>query len=246
MDGAMLADLERLVRLQQLDDFVTTARRTLAELPEKLAALDERLAGARDQVARAKQRAADNQAARRALDKDLAAVQTRLSRFKDQIMDVKTNREYQAMLKEIETAQHEVRGIEDRILERMLEADEVAAEARSAETTLASEQQSIDTERRQMAEASTRLERQVAEAAPERAAIVAGIPPEVLALFDQVARARRGVAVAEARDGHCAICHVRLRPQKYNDIRRNDAIVQCDSCQRILYFAGGAEENVSA
>ena len=51
-------------------------------------------------------------------------------------------------------------------------------------------------------------------------------------------RARQGIAVAEAVDGHCSICHVRLRPQVYNTILRNEAIVQCDHCQRILYFAG--------
>jgi predicted nucleic acid-binding Zn-ribbon protein len=51
-----------------------------------------------------------------------------------------------------------------------------------------------------------------------------------------VAKRRHGVAVAEARDGICTICHVRLRPQVFNTVRRNDEVIQCDSCQRILYF----------
>ena len=55
--------------------------------------------------------------------------------------------------------------------------------------------------------------------------------------FEQVARKRNGIAVAEARDGICTICHVRLRPQVFNTVRRNEDIVQCDTCQRILYFA---------
>jgi hypothetical protein len=58
----------------------------------------------------------------------------------------------------------------------------------------------------------------------------------MLAIYDAAYARRQGIAVAEAKDGICTICHVRLRPQVFNEVRRNDAIVQCDSCQRILYF----------
>src|SRR5512142_2320641 len=109
----MLPDLERLIKLQQLDDFVERARRTIAEHPARVQALDDRLNAAREQVAAARQRVTEGQADRRALEKDLATVQGRLSKFKDQLMEVKTNREYQAMQKEIEVAQQDVRAIED-------------------------------------------------------------------------------------------------------------------------------------
>ena len=58
----------------------------------------------------------------------------------------------------------------------------------------------------------------------------------MFATFELVSRRRNGVGVAEARDGICTICHVRLRPQVFNTVRRNEEIIQCDSCQRILYF----------
>ena len=72
--------------------------------------------------------------------------------------------------------------------------------------------------------------------AGERSALVAAVDSQILSLFEQVARKRNGIAVAEARDGICTICHVRLRPQIFNTVRRNEAIVQCDHCNRILYF----------
>jgi predicted nucleic acid-binding Zn-ribbon protein len=234
----MLPDLERLIRLQRLEDFVAGARRTLAEHPDRLEALDDRLAGAREAVAQARQRAADIQAARRLLDKDLAAVQGRLSKFKDQLMEVKTNREYQAMQKEIEVGQHEVGRIEDKILERMLEADEVASEIKRSEADLVKAQAEVEAERRKMEEDAARLQENLEASAGERQEIVAGLGPSVLAMFDQIMRQRKGTAVAEARDGHCTVCYVRLRPQMSNEIRRNDALIQCPSCQRILYFAG--------
>lgn len=236
----MFADLERLVRLQRLDDFVSEARRVLAEHPDRIKALDDRLTGARDKLAGAREAVSGNQAARRTLEKDLAAVQGRLARFKDQLMEVKTNREYQAMLTEIETAQREVREVEDRILERMLEADDLATAVKVAEGELRSEESAIARERAEMENRARQLEAEMERSAPARLALVAELPAAVVVLYDQVARNRRGIAVAEARDGHCAVCHVRLRPQRFNDVRRNDSIVQCDSCQRILFYETGA------
>jgi uncharacterized protein len=64
----------------------------------------------------------------------------------------------------------------------------------------------------------------------------AGLTPQVLSTFELIAKRRGGIAIAEARDGMCTECHVRLRPQVFNTVRRNEEIVQCDSCNRILYF----------
>jgi predicted nucleic acid-binding Zn-ribbon protein len=233
----MLADLERLINLQQLDDFVEQARRTIAEHPDRVKALEDRLNGARDRVAGAKQRTADNQTTRRTLEKDLAALQTRLSKYKDQLMEVKTNREYQAMQKEIEVAQAEVGGIEDRILERMVEADDLGAGVKKAEAELVAEQKDIERERREMDDHVTTLRRELDRCAGRRDAILSEISPGVLAVYQSVASKRRGIGVAEARGGICSVCQVRLRPQVFNDALRNDMIIQCESCQRILYSA---------
>ncbi len=231
----MLPDLEHLIRLQQLDDFVEQARRTISEHPARVKALDDRLDEARDHVAAAKQRTADNQAARRALEKDLAALQGRLSKYKDQLMEVKTNREYQAMQKEIEVAQQEVRAIEDRILERMVEADDLAAAVKAAEAAQTAAQKEIDAERKKMEAEVARLQAELDQSNARRQAILAGITAEVLAIYQTVAPKRKGIAVAEARDGRCTLCQVRLRPKVFNDVLRNDTIIQCESCQRILY-----------
>jgi predicted nucleic acid-binding Zn-ribbon protein len=57
-----------------------------------------------------------------------------------------------------------------------------------------------------------------------------------LSLFEHVSKHRKGLALSEAREGLCSQCHVRLRPQVYNDVRRNDSLIQCESCSRILYY----------
>lgn len=232
----MNPDLERVIALQKLDTAAHDARRQLGEEPERQKAFAARIEAARGRVAAAKDRLQENQTARRAIEKELAVHQGRLSKYRDQLMAVKTNVEYQAMQKEIEFAQNEVKAQEDRMLERMLEADELAAALKRAEADAAAEQKAVDAECQEYAAGLVRIRESLERITTERADLVRALPPQVLAIFDLVAKRRHGVAVAEARDGICTICHVRLRPQVFNDVRRNEAILQCDSCQRILYF----------
>jgi hypothetical protein len=238
----MNADLERVIALQRLDSTVHSAERRLAEEPTREQAFEARLESARQHVTTAKERLTENQNARRAIEKEVAVQQGRLSKFRDQLMEVKTNREYQAMQHEIEIAQNEVKALEERILERMLEADDLAAIVKRVEGELSAEQQKVAAERRDMAAEHAELTALLDKNAADRKALVAAIDKHVLAIFDLVSQRRHGVAVAEARDGICTICHVRLRPQVFNTIRRNDEIIQCDSCQRILYFVPKAAE----
>jgi predicted nucleic acid-binding Zn-ribbon protein len=149
------------------------------------------------------------------------------------------------MQKEIEAALQEVRQLEDRILERMIEADEIQAAVQAAEAALVADTAAADAERRSLEDEARALEREAERAAESRRALVAELPAQTLSTFDLLIK-RRGVAVAEARDGHCALCHVRLRPQFFNEVRRNDAILQCDSCQRILYFKDDAAAEPAA
>jgi len=239
-------DLERLIRLQALDSRAAEARRLQTSIPETQRALDQKLDGARAAVDAAKEQQAANQTSRRALEKDLAAVNTRLTRYKDQLMEVKTNREYHAMQHEIETAQGEVKRVEDQMLELMVAGDDIAATLKSAEAALKTAEQDITRERGdldvQLSASAAELEKTLAE----RRALAAELPPSVLEQYDIVAKGRRGVAVAQAKDERCTECHVRMRPMVYAEVRHNKTLVQCDSCQRFLYYVPPAAEGASA
>ena len=232
----MNADLEKLIVLQRLDSSTHEAHRKLADMPEREKTLDARLAAARDAVAAAKAKLADSQNVRREHEKTVALHQGRLSKFREQAMSVKTNQEYHAIQKEIAFAQTEMKTAEDAVLVQMIEGDDLTTAVKRAETDLATEQKKIDSDRKAMAAEAAELKASLETLAAERTHVVASLTPQVLATFELVARRRNGVAIAEARDGICTICHVRMRPQVFNNVRRNDQIIQCDSCQRIFYF----------
>ena len=232
----MNADLERVIALQQLDTRTGDARKRIAEAPDREKAFDTRLDEARQRIADAKAKLAANQEARRAIEKEVAVHQGRLSKYRDQAMAVKTNQEYHAIQHEMAHAQGEIKKYEDEVLERMVEADELNAALKAAEAHLAVEQKTIDADRKKAQAADAEAQTSLDALVGERAAVAAQIDKRVLAIYDTAFTRRQGIAVAEAKDGICTICHVRLRPQVFNDVRRNDGIVQCDSCQRILYY----------
>jgi len=229
-------DLQRLIALQRLDADIRDAERRITEEPARHQAFEARLEEHKTKLASAKQALADNQAARRTFEKDVAVHQGRLSKFREQAMAVKTNQEYHAIQHEIAFAESEIKSIEDKILEVMVAGDDLNAEAKQSELALASEQKAVEAERRALSAEIAALKTTVERLRGERAALASQVDPQHLATFEQVSSRRNGIGVAEARDGICTICHVRLRPQVFNTIRRNEDIMQCDSCKRILYY----------
>src|SRR3954465_8957726 len=209
----MHADLERVIALQRLDSQANAARKRLAEAPGRETAFDARLETARQRIADAKTQLAANQEARRAIEKDIALHQGRLSKYRDQAMAVKTNQEYPAIQHEIAHAQGEIKTHEDTMLERMVEADDLAATIKAAEAQLAAEQKTIDADRKRMQAEDAEAQKSLDALTAERATIAASVDKRLLATYEAGVAKRQGVAVAEAKDGGCTVCHVRMRPQ---------------------------------
>ena len=233
----MTPDIERLITLQHLDTTIDEARREMAAHPQRLADADARLAEATQDVDAAKHRLKASQDARRDLEKEAAVFQGRLTKFKDQLSAVKTNREFTAMQHEIEAAQRDLGVVEEKILERMMEGDAATDEVKQAEAASAGQKKAIEAEKKAIVDEVTAAEASLTVTLEKRAALVAQTDPAMVARFEQVAKARKGIAMSRATyDGLCTACHVRLRPHVFQQIRQNDAIIQCDSCQRIMYY----------
>jgi predicted nucleic acid-binding Zn-ribbon protein len=229
--------LAALIAMQALDSAAEAARKRLADMPAAENAIAADVAAARAAVEAVKARIQVNQQARRALEKDIAAVDVRLARFDDHKASVKTNHEYTALLHEISTAKDEKGAIEEKLLILMEEADALTAEQKAAEADLARKAAEGDKARVALGAERTALDAELARLAHERAREAREIDAPVLAKYEQLLKQRRGIAVARLSGGEvCEACFVRLRPHVAQMVRRNDAIVQCDSCQRMLYY----------
>jgi predicted nucleic acid-binding Zn-ribbon protein len=231
----MNPDLAGLIRLQRADSELRRVEAELAQIPRRRAELDAALAAERGRLDSLRADLDASQKGRRRHEGELQDLESKRSKYKGQLMEVKTNKEYTAMLHEIEGVEREIRGREDQILGEMERAEGLTAEVKREEAVFRSAEQDHRARERSLGEEEAALREQVARLGTEREAEAGRLPSSLLELFQRVARLR-GVAVAEARDGMCQVCRVKLRPQMYLDLKRNEEIVQCPACNRILFF----------
>ena len=229
--------LVSLVALQSLDTASDTARKRLAELPAVEQALAARVTQAAEAVDAAKAHLEDNQQRRRALEKDAALVDTRLARFDDHKAAVKTNQEYKALLHEIEVAKGEKDGIEEKILGLLLEADDFSAALKSAEGVRAAAAREGEQGRVALSAERGALEAELARLGDQRRRMASALDAALLTKYDQLLKQRRGLAVVPMTGETCSACQLRQRPHMAQQVRRGEIVVQCESCQRILYVA---------
>src|SRR5262249_34776499 len=179
---------------------------------------------------------AANQKERKKCEGEIQMQEQKISKLKDQMVGAKTNEQYRAFQNEIEFCQKEIRKSEDRILELMSESDPLEKNVKAAETALKAEKAEVDAEKKQARERTTADEASAAELQKERAGIVKDVSPAVYQRYERARAARKGIGVAEAVDGRCSRCNMALRPQFFQDLKRGDQIMSCESCQRILYY----------
>jgi predicted nucleic acid-binding Zn-ribbon protein len=231
----MHADLEKLIALQQAEVELRRVEEKLKNVPRAREQMEARLAEDRGRLDAAKGALADSQKARKQHEAALQDLETKRSKYKGQLMEVKTNKEYTAMLHEIEGVERDIREREDQVLAEMERAEALSAEVKREEALFKSVEENARAEAQALESDGRKLEEEHRRLQTARDATAATVPEDAMQLFQRVARLR-GVAVAEARDDMCQLCHVKLRPQLYLELKRNESIVQCAHCSRILYY----------
>jgi len=231
----MLPDIENMLRLQEADKEIRRLQDEVAELPKRVAAIEQKLAGTKAQLEKAQAAIKADEATRRKYDTSINDLRGKISKYRDQSLDVKTNEQYKALLHEIQFAEKEIAATEDKILELMVNADARDKEIKAAQAELKAETAEIEKEKEQARQRTAEDEKLLAEWRAKRDQMRANINEDLLRQYERVSKFR-GSGISEVRDHKCMACQVMLRPQTYNEVRSGNHAVVCDSCQRILYF----------
>jgi predicted nucleic acid-binding Zn-ribbon protein len=229
-------DLKAVIELQQVDLKIAELSAQIDDLPVHIQTLESQLNEFIHAHEDRKQRLTQNQKERRDLEGEIQIVQARITRHKDQLYQVKTNEQYRAMLKEIEGEESNIHAIEDQILEKMLEAEQLEKNIHDAAARLGSEKERVAKE---VADLRALRQKDVDDRESlqaRRKELEAAVSDSIRLIYERVRKMRRGVALAEVRDGSCTGCNVLLRPQVYNEVRANDSVMTCETCNRILYY----------
>jgi len=231
----MLPDIENLLKLQDTDKEIRRLQDEVAEFPKRVALIEQKLAGTRLQLEKAQAAVKADDAARRKYETAISDLRGKISKYRDQSLDVKTNDQYKALLHEIQFAEKEIAANEDKILELLVNADARDKEVKAAQVELKAETAEIEKEKEQARERTAEDEKLLAEWRAKRGQIRTGVNDDLLRHYERVSKFR-GSGISEVRDQKCMACRVMLRPQTYNEVRSGQQTIVCDSCQRILYF----------
>ena len=242
LSSTMSPEIEHLISLQVTDREIQRLRAEIAELPKRVAAIEEKLAGTKSGLEKAKASVKADEAARRTYDSAISDLRQKISKYRDQSLEVKTNDQYKALMHEIQFAEQQIAVNEDKILELMVNAEVREKQVKAAEAEMKAEIAEIEKEKTIARERTAQDEKELTEWTAKRDAARGAVDADLLRHYERVMKFR-GSGLAEVRDQKCLGCSVVLRPQTYNEVRGGKMIF-CDSCQRILYY--DASKDVAA
>jgi uncharacterized protein len=232
----MLPDLEITLRLQSLDLRIGELEKEIASLPKHIAAIEKTLDSHVRRLEADQAALAANQKERKKLDGDIQVLQQKISKFRDQMMGAKTNEQYRAFQHEIDYVEKEIRKAEDRILELMTESEPLETAVKKAEADLKVEKQQVEAEKAKARERTGIDQTEARKLREERGESVAKMSKAVHTLYERLRAKKGGVAIAEVTDGRCSACQMALRPQYFQELRRSEKVMTCESCGRIIYY----------
>ena len=232
----MDAQLRTLIDLQAIDARIGALESDLARLPREIDAVHAAVNDARATVESAKARLDAARKSQRAKEKDLEDNSMKRQKFEGQLYQVKTNKEYSAVLSEIEDVKQEKARIEEEILGFMEQQERAALDVKDAEGRFKAREAEGRTEEAALAQKLSRVEADLAVVRSERGQLARELTPIVLADYDKILR-HRGVAVVEVtKPNFCGGCHVTMTPQRLQELRQQNTLIHCESCGRYLYW----------
>jgi predicted nucleic acid-binding Zn-ribbon protein len=232
----MKEDLKTISQVQMLDAGILSLRQRLEAIPGELSALDQREEAARREFDLVRHQKEESAKSRRAMEKELEAASEHLKKLNSQLTLVKTNKEYTAMLHEIETQKAAISGLEESILNQMELLDQLTAGEKDSSQRLESQKTEVQKQRSILSQEKDELEGKMAALQKDREVAMADLPREAATVYARVAQGRGGTAVVKVEGASCGGCFAKLPPQTVNEVRKMEALITCETCGRILIW----------
>lgn len=232
----MLPDLELIVKMQGLDLRANGLKKEIALLPKQIAEIEKALVAHTRKLEADRALLASNQRERKQKDLDIQTQNAKIAKLRDQMTSAKTNEQYRAFQNEIEFCEKEIRKSEDRIVELLEQSEPLSANVKVAEEELAREKAVVDRQKAAARERTGADQAALNEITAERQQLAANVTKPLLNTFERLSKKFNGNAVSDGTKGRCSCCHLEIRPQLFQDLRRGDKLFVCENCGRILFY----------
>ena len=232
----MADQLELLKQLQAIDGELFRLRKQQQEKPAELEQVNARLAAQETRVKDAEHRLKTLQLSQKEKEIDLQTREANVKKLQGQLFQVKTNKEYAAMQREIDSLKANNSLLEEVILATLDTVDQAVKERQLQQSRLAEQQERLRVERERIERELAAIMEQMAQMERSRKTVVPDVSPQALAIYERILAIRDGLAMVPLVNESCGGCHRRLPPQVINEVYLKADLVTCESCNRILYF----------
>lgn len=233
----MHPDIKLILDLQHLDQQISHFQKEIAALPKHVAGIEKVLDTHNRRLEADRAALAGNQKERKRLDGEIQVQNQKISKLRDQMLSAKTNDQYRAFQHEIEFCEKEIRRHEDRILELMTESEPLDQAVKIAEGALKKEKEVVDAEKKAAVQKTDADKKLLDGLLAQRKAVTDLLKAPLLKEYQRIRlKWKSNLVAAEANDGRCTACNMSLRPQFFQDLRRGEMVMACESCGRFLYY----------
>lgn len=230
----MKKKLEMLEQLQEIDTQIDVLKKAQSGLHDELNVIEQGLDVAREELADLNAQVTQLTEEKEELETSLAAEQDNIHRSETNMKEIKTNKEFQAVGREITSARKLTAELEEQILQKVEKVEALSAEIAAKSSQLAELEQNSAQRRDEKQSEVNALQKDIDADTVRRDAITKELPASLMKRYTNLRQQRRGQAVAFARDGYCLGCNMNLPPQLYNTLYRADELISCPHCQRVL------------
>lgn len=237
----MRKNLKMLDELQTIDLKIDGFKGEREALQGEIALLDAKVAEAQSTISEKQGELLLLDEETGKLEEGIAAEAENIRRTEAHQKEIKTQKEYQAVSREITTAKKLSAELEEQLLQKIGQGDELKKEISGIEETLSALEKNFAAQKGEVQGKIERLEADISGVIAAREAIVKGLPATMIRRYELLRGQRRGVAVVEARDGSCLGCNMQLPPQLYNSLFRGNEMILCPHCQRVLVLRQGEQ-----
>jgi len=230
------AQIGHLVQLQTIDSEIYTLKSEKELKPKEIETIEASFAEKKKHLAALEQSLLDLQKQRKDKELELASKEENIKKLQIQLYQLKTNKEYQAMLQEMEGEKANASVIEDGILGLFEEADKIKNDIAQEKQRLQEEEKVSEAEKKKLQDRIKEIDDRLAQLEVQRKQIIPDIEPKMFAQYERILHNRDGLAIVSVKDNSCGGCNMFVPPQVINLIRMYERIVTCEVCNRILYI----------
>ena len=173
---------------------------------------------------------------RRSSEQELAVQEEHIRKIRGRLNELKTNKEYQAHLFEIELARKKKDTLEEAVLSVLERIEQNEKEVKELEERLRETEQKYEREKADLESLNNSLEEELSTLGRQHQEVARLMDEKVLARYSKLKSARKGFAVAQVRNSTCSGCRLQIPPQLIAEVKRGEALLNCSYCHRILYW----------